>query len=167
MTDTTQYSLPGPFSGFSLTLGSGAGSSLWPAGLCGLAPSPLLYFPPLSLPCSFSPRPFLAQDVCTRSSSTWNAFSWPPFTWLVSLLWVSDDHPTMTSPPHLQTWLPPPASSPCPQCSPAPLDSFLGAHRYRLSPALACELREGSGFSPDIPSAQHRPGTDSVQGLLC
>ena len=122
-----------PLQWLLLEEGSGAGSSLWPAGLCGPAPSPLLYFPPLSLPCSFSPRPFLAQDVCTRSSSTWNAFSWPPFTWLVSLLWVSDDHPTMTSPPHLQTWLPPPASSPRPQCSPAPLDSFLGAQRCRLS----------------------------------
>ena len=74
-----------PLQWLLLEEGSGAGSSLWPAGLCGLAPSPLLYFPPLSLPCSFSPRPFLAQDVCTRSSSTWNAFSWPPFTWLVSL----------------------------------------------------------------------------------
>jgi len=26
----------------------------------------------------------------------------------LSHLWVSDDHPTMTSPPHLQTWFPSP-----------------------------------------------------------
>ena len=139
-----------------------AGRPVWSGSVpSSLFPSPLsaLLFLPKALPGTGCLHTQLFHLECLFLASLHLAG--------LSLLWVSDDHPTMTSPPHLQTWLPPPASSPRPQCSPAPLDSFLGAHRYRLSPALACELREGSGFSPDIPSAQHRPSTDSVQGLLC
>lgn len=86
-----------------------------------------------------------------------------------SYLWVPDGHLTMTSPPHLQTWFP----SPPGLLSPPPVFPLLhsilfwGAHWYQLSSALIYGLREGRGCSLDTPSAQHRPGRDSLQGLLC
>ena len=94
-----------------------------------------------------------------------------PFPALPSLgwsLWVPDGHLTMTSPPHLQTWFPSPRP-PLPTPSVPLLHSILfwGAHWYWLSSVLIYGLREGRGCSLDTPSAQHRPGRDSLQGLLC
>ena len=97
--------------------------------------------------------------------STWNAFSCPPFTWLVPLTLGSQLNYNWSTP--AADLLPLPCALSPPLIVPlAPLSTlilFLGVHWYLLSPALVCELQEGRGCIGPAPWIFTAPSTCLAQ----